>query len=127
AVARDGAGAAGAAIQRIAFLFTGQGSQYAGMGAELARVAPSFRRSLERCDETLAPLLGRSLFDLLDGPDAALLDETAFTQPVLFALEWSVAELWRRWGLVPAALMGHSVGEYVAACVAGVLDLEDGL
>jgi acyl transferase domain-containing protein/acyl carrier protein len=125
--ARAGTERARGPIRRLAFLFTGQGSQYAGMGAGLARVVPSFRERLERCDVTLAPLLGRSLFDLLDGPDSGRLHETAFTQPALFALEWALADLWRAWGVVPAAVMGHSVGEYVAACVAGILDVEDAL
>jgi len=119
----------GAIAPDVAFLFTGQGSQYAGMGRQLFETQPTFRRSLERADELLRPLLGRSLIAVLHaGPDeAAVLDHTAVAQPALFALEYALAELWRSWGVVPSAVLGHSVGEYVAACVAGVISFEDGL
>ncbi len=119
----------GAIAPDVAFLFTGQGSQYAGMGRQLFETQPTFRRSLERADELLGPLLGHSLISMLHaGPDeAAVLDHTAVAQPALFAIEYALAELWRSWGVVPSAVMGHSVGEYVAACVAGVISFEDGL
>jgi acyl transferase domain-containing protein len=111
----------------VVFLFTGQGSQYVGMGRELYETQPTFRKALERCAELLE--LDRPLLSVLlpkDG-ESSPLDETAYTQPALFALEWALSELWRSWGIEPAAVMGHSVGEYVAACVAGVLSLEDAL
>jgi acyl transferase domain-containing protein/acyl carrier protein len=112
------------------FLFTGQGAQYARMGRELYETQPTFRATLDRCDALLRAPLGVSLLSVLypgPGDTAGLIDQTAYTQPALFALEYALSELWRSWGIVPAAVMGHSVGEYVAACVAGALSLEDGL
>jgi acyl transferase domain-containing protein len=111
------------------FLFTGQGAQYAQMARQLYDTEPEFRRTLESCNELLRPHLGRPLLAVLypDGDTHSLLDRTDYTQPALFAVEYALAELWRSWGIEPSWVMGHSVGEYVAACVAGVFSLEDGL
>ena len=117
------------AAPRIAFLFTGQGSQYIGMGRGLYEAEPVFRDVLARCAAVLDGLIERPLLSVLY-PEAGAgspLDETAFTQPALFALQVALVALWRSWGIEPAALLGHSIGEYAAACTAGVFTLEDGL
>src|SRR5262245_7873474 len=113
----------------VVFLCSGQGSQYTGMGAGLYRAHPLFREVLDECDAIVRPHLERPLIDVLwaSGSDPALINDTGWTQPALFAIEWALAKLWESWGVRPAAIMGHSVGELVAACLSGVMDLKDGL
>src|SRR5918992_160826 len=114
---------------RIVFLFPGQGAQYAGMALGLREREPVFRCALDACAEILDDLLDRRLLALLEAPagGGSQLDETRYTQPALFAVEYALAELWASWGVTAEFACGHSVGEYVAACVAGVLGLEDAL
>jgi acyl transferase domain-containing protein len=114
---------------RVAFLFSGQGAQYADMGRELFATEPVFRSALEECEARLRPHLPLPLLSVMHAsPDEpARLDDTRYTQPAMVALGYALARLWQSWGVEPAAVMGHSVGEYAAACIAGVLDLEDAL
>jgi phthiocerol/phenolphthiocerol synthesis type-I polyketide synthase E len=115
---------------RAAFLFSGQGSQYAGMARDLYDVEPVFRAEVDRCAELLVPHIGLDLRQLLypgpgEGVETDALDQTAFTQPALFTVEYALAQLCGAWGIRPKSMIGHSIGEYVAACMAGVFDLPD--
>ncbi|XYH99049.1 SDR family oxidoreductase [Sorangium sp. So ce1128] len=114
---------------KILFLFSGQGSQQAGMGRVLFETQSAFRAALERCHELLRGRLEVGLLDVLYPKEgqASPIDRTEYTQPALFAIEHALYEMWRSFGVEPAAVVGHSVGEYVAACAAGVFSLEDGL
>ncbi|MEO0839176.1 MAG: type I polyketide synthase [Cyanobacteria bacterium J06643_5] len=114
---------------KIAFLFTGQGSQYIDMAREIYDTQATFRQTINLCDEILRPYLKQSLLSVLypSSGENQLLHQTAYTQPALFALEYALCRLWQSWGIEPTVVMGHSVGEYVAACIAGVFSLEDGL
>jgi len=109
---------------RVAFLFTGQGAQYAGMGRELYETHPRFRAVIDEVATHMDPLLDRPLRALLFD-DAVELSDTIHAQPTLFAVELATAALWREWGIEPALVLGHSLGELAAACFAGVLSLAD--
>lgn len=121
----------GQARPKVAFLFTGQGSQYPAMARQLYEEQPVFAAAMKRCGEFLKSRFDLPLLDLLYGKDAATggsaLEQTGLAQPAIFAIEWSLVELWRSLGVEPDIVMGHSVGEIAAACVAGVMSLEDGL
>lgn len=117
----------------VVFLFPGQGTQYAGMTRQLYEKEPVFRTHIDRCSSLLQKDLKLDLRKVLY-PEEQLLDEataalerTEITQPALFAVEYALAQLWMSWGITPKAMVGHSVGEFVAACIAGVFSLEDAL
>jgi amino acid adenylation domain-containing protein len=121
---------AAASPPKLAFLFPGQGAQYPGMGQGLYRRYPVVARAIDRCASILEPLLGLDLRKILFGEPLEAgprLQATALAQPALFSVNFSVAALWRSLGFEPAAMLGHSVGEFVAATLAGVMRLEDAL
>jgi amino acid adenylation domain-containing protein len=117
----------------IVFMFPGQGAQYVNMGLNLYEQESIFQEAVDRCAEILTPYLGRDLREVMyPAPDdqetaAASLKQTLYTQPALFTIEYALAQLWQSWGIQPQAMIGHSIGEFVAACLAGVFSLEDGL
>jgi len=118
----------------VVFMFSGQGAQYVNMGLELWQTEPTFQKEIDRCAEILKPHLGLDLRQELyegegrePGNGSSPLDSTAMAQPALFVIEYALAKLWMEWGVRPRAMIGHSIGEYVAACLAGVFSLEDAL
>jgi amino acid adenylation domain-containing protein len=117
----------------VYFLFPGQGSQHPHMGRQVYESEPVFRQSVDRCCEILRPHLGEDLLSLLypsrdtDKPEKQSVAETVIAQPAIFTIEYALAKLWMSWGIRPQGMLGHSVGEFVAACLAGVFSLEDAL
>lgn len=111
---------------RIAFVFPGQGSQWTGMGRELFKAEPVFRGAIERCHAAIARIAGWSLLDLFHSGAAEDLERIDRIQPLLFAIQVALTELWFSLGVLPDAVVGHSMGEVAAAVAAGALSLEDG-
>ncbi len=125
------------------FMFSGQGAQYVNMGLELYQTEPTFQEEIDRCSELLKPHIGLDLREILyPGPGFGVrgqgylsprtshpepLTSTSFAQPAIFVVEYALAKLWMEWGIMPRAMIGHSIGEYVAACLSGVFSLEDAL
>ncbi|HEY4132964.1 MAG TPA: type I polyketide synthase [Gemmatimonadaceae bacterium] len=114
---------------RVAFLYTGQGTQYAGMGASLYRTEPVFRAALDRCAAILAPILPSNVLELLLAENQAdrRIHNAPFTLPAMLSIQFALTQLWQSWGINPTAVMGHSAGEYGAAVTAGVMSIEDAL
>lgn len=118
----------------VALMFPGQGSQVIGMGGQLYKCQPRFRALFDRCNQALEPLIGLSLRDLLFASEGGsqseaqrVLTQTAIAQPALFVIEYGIADLLRHYGVLPDMLIGHSIGEFAAACLAGVFELEAAL
>jgi acyl transferase domain-containing protein/NADPH:quinone reductase-like Zn-dependent oxidoreductase/SAM-dependent methyltransferase/acyl carrier protein len=112
---------------RVAFVMSGQGPQWWGMGRELAEHEPVFRRVIEACDAAIREIAPFSLLEELSrSEEDSQMHRTAIAQPAIFAMQVALAELWKSWGVHPAAIVGHSVSEIAAACVAGLFSLEQG-
>jgi len=117
----------------VTFLFPGQGPQYVEMGREVYLQEPVFRQQVDECAEILKSHLDLDIREILYPPTgrseqaALLLDQIRYTTPILFTLEYALAKLWLEWGIRPAGMLGHSTGEYAAACIAEVFSLEDAL
>ena len=149
---RTAGGIAEGGSRSVAFLFPGLGDHYPNMARGLYEAEPAFRAEVDRCAEILRPILGLDLREVLfpgdapsdapapaaldlramlgrakAAPDAERLNRTELAQPAVFVVDYAMAKLWMSWGIVPAAVIGHSLGEYAAACIAGVLPLEDAL
>ncbi len=117
----------------VIFMFSGQGAQYVNMARELYEVDPTFKQHIDTCAQILQPLLNVDIRHILFPHEQQIeeasqqLQQTAITQPALFVIEYALAQLWQEWGVRPEAMIGHSIGEYVAATIAGVFSLEDAL
>lgn len=112
----------------IAMVFPGQGSQYIYMARKLYNNIPVFKKSLDECDVIASEFLGKSLIDIIyKKENENLINETAYTQPVLFSISYSLAQMWIKSGIKPKVVLGHSIGEYVAACISGIFTLEDAI
>ncbi len=135
----------------VVFMFSGQGAQYVNMGRELYENEPVFRQEMDRCFEILKPLMSFDLKEIIypgispqstqstqrenfknktfvpSASSAVEINQTEITQPVLFMLEYSLARMWMDWGIVPKGMIGHSIGEFTAACISGCMDLEAAL
>ncbi|MFY2558014.1 beta-ketoacyl synthase N-terminal-like domain-containing protein [Corallococcus terminator] len=112
-------------VPEVVFVFPGQGSQWVGMGRELLRSSTVFREALEQCDVAISQETDWSLLAVLQSEEAGWMSRVDVVQPVLWALQVSLARLWRSWGIIPSVVLGHSMGEVAAAHVAGILDLSD--
>ena len=112
---------------KTAFLFSGQGAQYAGMAKGLFHSQPLFQANILACNAILQPTMGFSLMELMWGSKTDLLSNTQYTQPALFCVEYALTQLWKSWGIRPTYVLGHSVGSYAAAVCAGIFSFEDGL
>jgi amino acid adenylation domain-containing protein/non-ribosomal peptide synthase protein (TIGR01720 family) len=114
--------------RKLAFVFAGQGSQWYGMGRQLLTSEPIFKETIERCSELLSRYTDWSLLAELSADETtSRLDQTEVAQPALFAIEVALARVWHSWGIMPDAVIGHSVGEIAAAHIAGILTLEDAI
>jgi len=117
----------------VLFMFSGQGSQYINMGLELYGTESEFQEQIDQCSKLLQPHLSLDVRNILYPEEknveeaTQILKQTSITQPVLFTVEYALAKLWMSWGVRPAAMVGHSIGEYVAACLSGVFSFEDAL
>ena len=117
---------------KICFQFPGQGSQHLNMGRELYSGEPAYREAMDQCAEILRPVLGLDIRELIypeQATEAArkMLTGTLYAQPAMFCVEYALAQLWISWGVRPSSMIGHSIGEFAAACIAGVFSLEDAL
>jgi len=115
-----------AAAGEVVFLYSGQGSQYPGMGRELFATEPVFRQVVTECEQALTGILAKPLTAVMFEGDRAELEQTAYLQPALFALEAGLTALWKSWGVTPSTVVGHSLGEFSAACAASVFDVATG-